>query len=508
MTQMLPMPGVQSLSETKQRLLAKYLRAETAPRSASSDGITSRPRGEPVPLSLSQEQLFLRETGIPDIPPLYNECVTLRMAGPLNITILERSLHEIIRRHEPWRTSYDVQKGQPVQIIHPAPAEFFLPVLDLRGLASTRQEKEIGRLIGELVQRPFDVKQAPLLRVQLVRLSDFEQRLYLIAHLSVVDGVSVYQIFPEELAALYYAYLSGQPSALTNLPVTFGDYAYWQRQTVEGEAVERQLVYWRKQLRGELPVLDWPNDCARPARQTFRGKIQSLTLPSTLADEVKRLSKREGVTLFMTLLASFVTLLHGYTGQKDIIVGTPSPGGRKRSEVQKLLGYFLTPVPLRFDLTANPTFCELLRQAQRLTVEAISNDGIPVEVLSERLNVKPDLSRTPLFSVAISLQPPMPQLGLDWSVTSMDIGSGGSPWEFYMAFIDQPGAMMARVQYNPDIFEAATINRMWRDFERLLGRVTTNASSRLSDLESSRAESAKASAGEPQQNATETLQNA
>lgn len=476
------MSGVQPLSEAKQRLLAKYLRTREESKAISSGRITRGLATEPIPLSPSQQQLILREAGTPGIPPLYNECITLRLGGPLDINLLARSLCELIRRHEVWRTSYGVCNGQPVQIIHPAPEELRLPVVDLKDLGHREQEQEIERQIGELVRSPFDLKRGPLLRTQLVRLSDFEHRLYVIAHLSVVDGVSVYQIFPQELATLYRAYSSGQPSPLASLPIAFADYAYWQRQVVEGEPLEKQLAYWRNQLKGQLPVLNWPLDRDRPARQTFAGKIESFNLPRDLAADAKQLSQREGVTLFMTLLTTFVTLLHSYTDQEDIIVGTPGPGGRKRSEVQKLVGYFLMPVALRFDFSGNPSFSELLRQAQRLTLEAISNDDLPVEVLAQKLNVKQDPSRTPLFSVAISLQPPVPPLGMNWSVTSMDIDSGGSPWELYIAFIVQPGAMTARVQYNPDLFYPETIHRMWHDFKQLLAKVTVDSSTAISEL--------------------------
>ena len=475
-------PTARSLTEAKQRLLAKYLRGETTPRFVSNDIISPRSGNGPIPLALSQEQLFHREAGTSAIPPLYNESITLSMCGPLDVRALQSSLDAIIHRHEVWRTSYSIQKGQPEQIIHAVLPELSLPVLDLRNSPPPVQREEIQRVVGELVRRPFDFKQPPLVRYQLVRLGEFEYRLYLVAHLSVVDGVSVYQIFPEELAALYQAYSSGQPSSLAQLHVTFADYACWQRRAAMNAAIEKQLAYWREKLSGGLAVLNWPNDHPRPATQTFKGNILPFTVPKNLAHQVKQLSRREGVTLFITLLATFVTLLHSYTEQEDIIVGTPSPAGRKRSEVQRLLGYFLTPVALRFDLTDHPTFHDLLRRAQRLVFEAISNDDIPVEVLSEKLNIKSDASRTPLFSVAISLQPSIPQLGMNWSVTSMDIDSGGSPWELYIAFIDQPGAMMARVQYNPDLFYPETIHRMWHDFEQLLARVTVDSSTRISEL--------------------------
>jgi hypothetical protein len=321
------------------------------------------------------------------------------------------------------------------------------------------------------------------LRAKLFRTADEEHSLFLSAHLSIVDGLSVYQVFPSELAALYRAFSSGQPSPLSDLTVQFGDYARWQRQWLQGEETARQVAYWRRQLAGEIPLLQWPVDRSRPAKKTFRGVIRSFSMPSDLVDAVEARSRHEGVSLFMGLLAGFVSLLHLYARQEDIIVGTPSPAGRKRSEAQKLLGYFLNPVALRFDLTGKPTFHALLRQAQRLTLEALSNDDVPLEVLAHELGADLDPNRHPFFNVAISLQPQMPELGLKWSVSSMDVGSGGAPWELYIALIRRPQETLARVQYNPDVFDVATITRMMADYQTLLRAVTDNPVVRVSQID-------------------------
>lgn len=475
-------PDVTALSEAKRRLLERYLCGSVAQTVTPAALISARPSDELAPLSLSQEQLLLRERSMPGIPPLYNECVTLRMVGPLELTVFQRGLAEIIRRHEIWRTSYDIRNGVLVQVVQSASDEMRVPVIDLRGLPRARQEAEAQRVIGELVRQPFDLKEGPLLRARLIKMGDVEHRLFLIAHLSIVDGVSVYQVLPSELAALYGAYSLGQTSPLRDLAVQFGDYAYWQRHWLHGEEMAKQVAYWRKQLAGELPVLKWPTDHPRPTKRTFRGAICPFVLPKSVGDAVKELSQQEGVTLFMTLLAAFAVLLHCYTQQLDIIVGTLSPAGRKRSEVEKLLGYFLNPVALRFDLTGNPTFRELLRRAQRLILEAILNDDVPVELLEQELRLKPDPSRNPFFTVGISLQPPMPHVRLEWSVTSMDVESGGAAWDLYIAFIDSPREMMGRVQYNPDLFETETITRTLRDLAVLLEALAVQPKLYLSDL--------------------------
>ena len=471
-----------ALSEAKQRLLEKYQRGRIATGSVAPL-IAPRPPGEPVPLSLSQEQLVFREQSKPGIPPLYNECITLRMEGSLDVPILERSLAEIIRRHEIWRTSYETRGGQQVQMVHRPPNEIHLSVIDLELLTQARRELEAQRIIGEVVRQPFDLSGEPLWRARLVKMNSSEHRLFIIAHLSIVDGVSVYQILLSELAALYRAYSSGQTSPLRDLPLQFGDYAYWQRRWLFKEELTKQINYWRKQLAGQLPVLEWPPHRPRLAMRTFRGAILPFSMPKVLSDAVKQLSQQEGVSLFVTLLAAFTTLLHSYTQQDDIIVGTLSPAGRERFGVEGLLGHFLNPVALRFDLSGAPTFRELLLQAQRLTLEAISNDDVPLEALARELELTPDANCNPPFTVAISLQPPMPNVGLPWSVTSMDVDSGGAPWDLYVAFIDRPTGMMGRVQYNPDLFETETIAQMLRHFEQVFESVSMDRLKRLSELQ-------------------------
>lgn len=471
-----------TLSEAKRKLLESYIQGDRTPTFLGPRLITTGRFDGPAPLSLSQEQLLLRERSAPDIPPLYNECITLRMSGPLDVRVLERSLTEIIRRHEIWRTSYETRNGRMVQIVHSAPTELRLPVMDLRGLPAAEQEMEVQHEISEAVRQHFDLTNGPLLRARLVTLGRSEYRLYLIAHLSIVDGVSVYQVFPSELAALYGGYTSAHPVPLPSPAIQFGDYASWQRQWLQGEELDKQVAYWRKQLAGRIPALRWPTERCRLRKQTFRGAMRPFVLSPTVSKAVKELSQREAVTLFMTLLAAFVGLLHCYTQQDDIVVGTLSPAGRKRSEVAKLLGYFLNPVALRFDLTSDPTFHDLLLQAQRLTLEAISNDDVPIEFLAQELKLKHDLSHNPFFNVAISLQPPMPPLDLEWNVTSMDVEGSGSPWDLYIAFIDGPEQMMCRVQYNPDLFESGAICRVLRHYQRLLENVCAKPVKHLSEL--------------------------
>jgi hypothetical protein len=460
-------PGRDHLSEAKRALLEKYLQGKPGDNSGDPGAIVRHSHTSPAPLSLAQRGLWLRELSVPHIPPLYNECVTVRMEGELDVAALERGFNEIVRRHEMWRTTFEIVGEQPVQVIHTA-TSIELPVIDLRGLPEVEREGEAIRRVKEDTFRPFDMREGPLLRPTLIRMSETEHRLFLVAHQIVLDGMSAYQIFPSELAILYKVFSTGKPSPLPELPVQCADFAHWQREWLPGEVLARQISYWRAQLGDHPAPLQWPTGRPRPAALTFRGTIRPFALSRQLTAQLKELSLREGSTLFMTLLAGLAALMYSYTRQDDLVLGTLSPSGRKRSEVLGLLGYFLNPVALRLRFGAQTSFRELLHQVRNVTSEAMSNDDVPIEYLARELSPQTDPSRSPFFTVAASLQPPMPELGLPWLVTSMDVENGGASWDLYVAFIDGPNGLMGRAQYNPDLFETETIARFQEDLRVLL----------------------------------------
>ncbi len=476
-------PTATSLSETERGRLNKYLRDARRPASISALPTARRSSAGAAPLSLAQEQLLYRAQHSADEPPFYNEVITIHRKGTLDAAIIERCLLEIIRRHEIWRTTFEEVNGRPVQIVRPAPAELSVPVLDLTELSKSEQETRVLRSVGNLAKRPFDLLRGPLLRFLLIRLTESSHRLVLVAHQSIVDGVSAYQVLPTELAALYGAFSKGNPSPLAEPAIQFADYAVWQRNQVNTESIDGDMRYWSDRLTDELPVLQWPEGRDRAKSYSHRGVIRPFAFTGKVSEALKATAKREGVTLFMTLLSGFVALLRDYTGQKDILVGTLSPAGRKRTELQELLGYFLNPVALRFDLSSNPTFSELLQQTREVVSEAISHDDVPLEVVAKKLGVA-SASADPLpFSVAISLQPQVPEaLRSEWDVTSMDAGNGGTMWNLYLAFIDCPDGLIGRAQYNSDIFREETIAQMLTDLEMLLKRCCSQPHLRLSDL--------------------------
>src|ERR1700674_358354 len=469
------------LSDAKRDLLQRYLQQGNVPASGSSSVIPGRKHKGPAPLSLAQEQIW-RNAQRSGVPPFYNESITIYRKGPLDVALFERCLVEILRRHETWRTTFEVVDGQPVQVVHSCPSCLPLKLIDLRDLPESEREAEATRLGSKEVLRPFDLTKGPLFRPTLVRMNDDECRCQFAVHQIIIDGVTAYHVLLPELVALYDAFSQGKPSPLPELPIQSSDFAYWQREWMQGEVLASELAYWRKHLEGSPSELGWPNDRPRPPQQTFRATIRPFTLPRDLSDQVRGFSQSEGVTSFVTLLTGFYTLLHLYTGKQDIVLGTVSPAGRKRSEVQRLMGYFLNPVPLRLDLSGNPSVRELLFRVQRASVGGLSHDDVPFEHLVEALKPKVDPTRNPFFQMAASLEPSMPDVDPSWNLTPMDIQSGGGRWDIYLVWDDRPGGFIGRVQYNPDILEAAEITKMLEHQEKLLPQIASNPQKRLSDL--------------------------
>ena len=459
---------MRELSEAKRLLLKKYVRGDVLKTAEDSDRIRRRPLGQPAPLSLTQEQIWLRAQKSAGLPPFDNHSIIIHRRGTLDASVLERSFTEVIRRHEVWRTTFDSVDGQPVQVIHPAPLAALPAVVNLQEMPSPEREAAALRLATEDARKRFDLKKGPLVRAKLILLNEDEHWLTLTMHESVTDGVTVNTIFPAELVALYEAFSAGKPSPLTDLPIQYADYAYWQRQRMQSGAFGSQLVYWRERLIPEPPSLRWPADRPPSALSAYRGALRPFIIPNQLAQRLNAMSRRENVTLFMSLLAGLSALLYRHTGQEDMVVGTLAPSGRKRSEVQNLMGYFLNPVALRMNLCGNPTFRELLRRTRDVVLGAIANDDVPFECVLAEAGLSSDPNRCRLFEVVVSLAPATPDLGVGWSQTFMDVESGGARWGLYLELSERPNGLLGRAQYNPDMFDATTIERTLQKWQRLL----------------------------------------
>ena len=350
-------------------------------------------------------------------------------------------------------------------------------------LDEDRRAGKVRELAREELNRPFDLTQGPCLRVSLLRLGDEEHVALVTMHHIVSDGWST-AIFVKEFVAFYEAARAGRPAALASLPIQYADYAHWQREWLQGEALESQLDYWKRTLGGALPVLELPTDRARPVEPTLGGEKLFRKLPGELYEALGALSRREGVTLYMTLLAAFQTLLYRYTGQNDLIVGT-AIAGRNRTEVEGLIGVFINMLVLRTDLSGNPTFRELMGRVREVTLEAYAHQEIPFEKVVEELQPARALTQSPLFQVAFGLQHAPVQTftlpGLKMSPLAFDADI--SRYDLTLWMFEGEGELTASWTYSTDLFEAETVARMQRQFETLLCGVVENPEARVGALE-------------------------
>ncbi|MET0622456.1 MAG: amino acid adenylation domain-containing protein, partial [Pyrinomonadaceae bacterium] len=451
-----------------------------APRELTPIRVAARDGARAFPLSFAQQRLWFIDRLALD-SPFYNIPEALRLSGDLDVNALERSFGEIVRRHEALRTSFTTDGGRPVQLVneHAPPA---LEVTDLTGLPEARREPEAVRLAVEEARRTFDLSRAPLTRARLLRLGAREHVLLITTHHIVSDGWSV-GVFLRDLSALYAAYLRGEPSPLEELPVQYADFAVWQREWLRGEVLEEQLRYWRRQLGGELPVLTLPTDRPRPAALSYEGADRRFELPEELTERLKTFSRREGATLFMTLLAAFDALLRRYTGQDDIVIGAPI-AGRTRREVEGLVGFFVNTLALRADLSGRPSFRELLGRVRATTLGAYAHQDLPFERLVEELQPERDLSRNPLFQVMFSLQnAPLEEFTLPGlQVEQVELGSDATRFDMEFHLWEGGGVLSGNLIYSTELFDAATVEQLLGHFRNLLGGVVADPDTRLPDL--------------------------
>ena len=422
-------------------------------------------KDQPSPLSFAQERLWFLEQLEPG-SSAYNICRAARLTGTLNREALEASLNEIMRRHEVLRTRFDVVDGRPVQKAA-AEQKLSIRLIALQQLSSAERDAEVARLITEEARCPFNLSAGPLLRATLLRLSDNDRILVLTTHHIVSDAWSM-GIFTRELWTLYETFANGRPSPMQDLPIQYADYAVWQREWLQGEVLETQLSYWRKQLEN-LPPLSLPTDHPRPAKQSFRGARQPISLPESLTAGINELSRREGVTQFMALLAAFQILLYRYTGQEDVVVGSPI-ANRNRTEVEELIGFFVNTLVLRTELSGRLTFKELLLRVRDVCLKAYAHQDLPFEKLVQELQPERDLSHNPLFQVMFVLQNAprhVPKLS-ELTVGRTDVDTSISNFDLTLGLAERDGKLIGFIEYCTDLFEHATITRMIGQLQTLL----------------------------------------
>jgi amino acid adenylation domain-containing protein len=433
------------------------------------------------PLSLAQEPLWFFQYSQPE-SPLYNSFCDFRLVGPLDIRTLERSLNEIVRRHEALRTTFLTNnEGEPRQVVAPA-LNLRLEIVDLRSFPPADRETEQLRRAREDARRPFDLNVGPLFRASLLHLDEQEHVLLLRLHHLVSDAWSM-SILARELGSLYHAFATGKGSPLPDLPVQYPDFASWQRQFLQGNRLDQQLTYWMRRLTGASYLLNLPLDRPRRPVPAYEGSTHSFHLSSPLSATIRTLSRQRDVTLFMTLLAAFAGCLSRYTGQADILIGSPV-ANRFRADLEPLIGFFVNTVVMRVNLSGDPSFLELLSRVRETTLEAYTHSVLPLEMLVRELRPARDSSHTPLIQAAFAFQnvpfEPLKLPGI--SVTSLEIHNGTAKFDLALSITDTTRGLACSLEYRTDLFDAGTIVRMGRHFERLLAGAVADPSRRLSSL--------------------------
>ncbi|HEX8353468.1 MAG TPA: condensation domain-containing protein, partial [Pyrinomonadaceae bacterium] len=468
---------LKKLSPAKRMLLLKSMR-EGGARAEGVAPIARRARGGAAPLSFAQQRLWFLNEFAPG-GAAYNLHAAVRLTGRLRVDVLERTLTEIVRRHESLRTTFAVEGESPAQVVAPA-APVRLELVDLGG--SQEPEAEARRLSDAEAQRPFDLARGPLFRCALLRLDASQHVVLFTTHHIVSDGWSA-GVLVRELFTLYEAYSRGEESPLEELPIQYADYAAWQRGWLQGEVLEEQLSYWRGQLAGAPPVLELPTDRPRPAVQSQKGAAHKFVLDVALREELKRLGRREGATLFMTLLAAFQVLLSRYTGQSDVVVGSPV-AGRGRLETEGLIGFFVNTLALRARMDDNPTFAGLLRRVRETTLGAFAHQDVPFEKLVEELQPGRSTGHTPLFQVVFVMQnAPREEFqspGLTFERFEHEVKT--AKFDLTLSVAEAEEGLRASVEYAADLFDAETVGRLAAHFETLLRAAAADPEARVSEL--------------------------
>jgi amino acid adenylation domain-containing protein len=474
----------QELSPAKRLLLERRLHGAGKNLVATPATIPRQGGDAPAVLSFAQRRLWFAQQ-LAAHSPLYHISSAWRIQGDLDRARLEQSLRAVVARHESLRTRFLCRDGEPFQVVDASPT-VSLRAVDLGGQSADEQRAEIQRLLKEEITRPFDLSAGVLLRALLVKLHPADHTLLITVHHLVADGWSM-GVLARELVAFYDAFASGR-QGLPELPIQYRDFAVWQHQRMQGDVLQEQLEWWKAHLAGAPDFLDLPTDRPRPPVQSFRGRCRWKTFPGPMSDALRTLSHREGATLFMTLLAAFQILLHRLTGQADILIGTPV-AGRDRSETEGLIGLFVNMLVLRSQQSGNPTFLEFLRHTREETLEAYARQDLPFEKLVEELRPERKSSYSPLIQVVFALQPapdPLPTPD-DLTVTLIperDVDTGTAKFDLTFNMQDDGQELSAFVEYNSDVFEEATIDRMLSHFEVLLEGVVRDPNQTVAALPS------------------------
>jgi amino acid adenylation domain-containing protein/FkbM family methyltransferase len=460
--------------------LAERLERARAATSVAVPPLARVTREQAIPLSFAQQRLWFLDQFVPN-SPTYNSNVALSLQGDLNVQALESAFSEIVSRHEVLRTRMEVLQGQPRQVIAP-PAPVSVPVMDLSPLPQAEQEVEIQRCMHDQAEESFDLARGPLLRMKLLRRSASDHVLLVTLHHIVSDGWSM-SIMVREFSRLYEAHVLGGKPPLPELPLQYADYAVWQRNWLQGEILRQQVGYWKGQL-AEAAPLEMPTDFPRGTIESEAGESLKWELSEELSRKLKELSRREGVTLFMTLLAAFQVLLARYSGQSDISIGSPI-AGRTRTELEGLIGFFVNTLVLRTDLGERPTFRELMGRVREITLSAYAHQDVPFEKLVEELQPDRDLSRSPLFQAMFVLQN-TPSLELELPALKLSVMERVAEtvhFELLLSASEQNGKIGGGLSYRSALFSQARMRRLLGHWQNLLVSIVGHPQQKIGELE-------------------------
>jgi amino acid adenylation domain-containing protein len=467
-----------NLSPEKRALLERRLMEKRA-AAAKNQAIPRRSTDGPCPLSFAQELMWLLDHLIDT--SAYHVPRALRIKGPLNADALEFALNQIVGRHDILRTTYRAVDGKPMQFITPN-ATLQLHRIDLRNLDREQREGEANRILVEEGKRRFDFESDLMLRAFLIRLDEQEHILLLVSHHIASDGQSKAALF-RELKAFYLGFCANQAVQLPELPLQYADYAVWQREWLQGEVLEKHLNYWKTQLAGAPMLLELPTDRPRPAAQSFEGARQFLRCPDGMLENFKAVCRQEGTTLFMTMLAAFGTLLYRWSGQEDMLLGTPV-SGRSRTELEPLIGYFSNSVVLRVNMSGDPTFRELTKRVKEVALGAYSHQDLPFEKLVVEMQPDRDLSYSPMYQIMFSVGEHK-DLGLDLpglEISPIIIDRGIAKFDMTFGMTEFRDSLMCNIEYCTALFDRSTMQRLAHHFQNLLQGVIDNPDARLSQL--------------------------
>ena len=369
--------------------------------------------------------------------------------GTFSLTVLERTFNEILRRHEIWRTSFEIVEDEIVQRVHPE-LRIRLAFDDLTSLPSSERDGEALRMASEDARQQIDLRDAPLFRARVVKLAEDEHRLYIALHHIIFDGVSLSRVFVPELSAIYEAFSRGDCSPLAEPTLQYSDYSIWRQQQLASDRIERQMEYWRRNLSGALPKLELVGDHERPLAPTHRGSMETFTLSLELTAALKAFSRTEGATLYMTLLAAFKAMLFRYTGQEDVLIGGVTDL-RRRPELELLIGYFLNTIALRTQPSADLTFRDYLAQVRNSVLGALDASEVPFDRIVRELSAGRELGAHPLFQVMFSMQPLVDAFPKGWDLTQMDVMIGGAKFDLYLELEERPSGVIGRFIYSSDL---------------------------------------------------------